>query len=48
MFLVVPFDKIPLFSRDLITYIIYFTSLFVRVISKSVIDEIPLLKYFTK
>ena len=42
IFLVVHFNKIPLFSKDLIA----FTSLFVRVIPKHVIDEIPFLKIF--
>ena len=37
IFLVAPFNKIPLFSKDLITFII---SLFVRVIPESLIDEI--------
>ena len=34
MFLVAPFSKIHLFSKDLITFIKSFVSLFVRVISK--------------
>ena len=42
IFLVVHFNKIPLFSKDLIS----FTSLFVRVIPKHVIDEIHFLKIF--
>ena len=32
IFLAVPFNKIPLFSNHLITFIIYFISLSVRVI----------------
>ena len=40
IFAVVPFNKIPLFSKDLITFI-SFISLFVRVISEPIIDEIP-------
>ena len=46
IFLVVHFNKIPLFSKDLITFIISFTSLFVRVIPKPVIDEIRFLEIF--
>ena len=34
----VPFDSIPLFSKDLFTFIISFISLFVRVISEPVVD----------
>ena len=40
IFLVVPFNKIPLFSKDLITFAMSFISLFVRVIPKPVIREI--------
>ena len=40
IFLVVPFNEISLFSKDLITFIISFISLFVRVIPEPVIDEI--------
>ena len=40
---VVPFDKMFLFSKDLITFIISFISLFGRVIPEPEIDEIPLL-----
>ena len=36
-FLAAPFNKIPLFSKDLITFIISFTSSFVRVIPEPVI-----------
>ena len=43
MFLVVPFAKICLFSKDLITFIIYFISFFVRVIPELVTDGIPFL-----
>ena len=41
IFLVVPFSKIPLFSKDLITFTISFISLFVNVIQESRIFEIP-------
>ena len=40
---VVPFNKMFLFSKDLITFIISFISLFDRVIPEPEIDEIPLL-----
>ena len=40
IFLVVPFNKIPLFSKDLITFAMSFISVFVRVIPKPVIREI--------
>ena len=40
-FLVVHFIKIPLFSKDLITFIISFISLFVRVIPQPIVNEIP-------
>ena len=43
IFVVVPFNKIPLFSTKLITFIISFISLFVRFITEPVIDEILLL-----
>ena len=36
IFVVIPFNKIPLFSKDLITFIISFISLFVRVIPEPV------------
>ena len=39
IFLVVPLNKIPLFSIDLITFITSFISLFVRVFPKPAIDE---------
>ena len=42
-FLVVPFNKIPLFSKDLFTFIISFILLFVRVILETVNHEIPFL-----
>ena len=42
IFVVVPFKKF-LFSEDLITFIISFISLFVRVITGHVIDEVPFL-----
>ena len=35
------FLLVPLFSKDLITFKFYFVSLYVRVITKPVIDEIP-------
>ena len=38
IFLVVPFNKIPLFSKDLITFTISFISLFVRVIPEPLLD----------
>ena len=41
--LVVPFNKMPLFFKDLITFVISFISLFVRVIPEPVIDKIPFL-----
>ena len=37
IFVVVPFIKIPLFSKGLIIFIIFFISLFVRVIPEPVI-----------
>ena len=40
IFLVLPFNKTPLFSKRLITFIISFILLFVRVIPEPVIDEI--------
>ena len=43
IFLVVPFNKIPLFSKDLTTFIKSFILLFVRVTPKPVIEEIPFL-----
>ena len=43
IFVVVPFNKIPLFSTKLITFIISFIPLFVRCITEPVIDEILLL-----
>ena len=43
VFVVVPFIKISVFSKDLITFTISFISLFVRVIPEPVIDEIPFL-----
>ena len=39
-FVVVPFTKIRLFSKDLIIFKVSFISLFVRVIPETVIDEI--------
>ena len=39
VFLVVPYNKIPPFSKDLIAFITYFISLFVRVIPEPVVDE---------
>ena len=41
IFLVVPFSKIPLFPKDLITVTVSFISLFVNVIQESRIFEIP-------
>ena len=38
MFLVVPFNKISLFSKDFTTFMIYLFSLFVRVIAEPLID----------
>ena len=42
-FLLVPLNKIYLFSKDVITFIIYFISSFFRVIPEPVIDNIPFL-----
>ena len=42
-----PFNKFPLFTKDLITFTISFISLFVRVIHKPVINEIPFLIFLT-
>ena len=39
VFVVVPFNKISLFSKDLITFIISFISLFFSIILEPVIDE---------
>ena len=39
IFWVVSCNKISLFSKDLITFIIYFISLFVKVIPEPKIDE---------
>ena len=39
IFLVVTFSKIPLFSKDLFTFLISFISLFVRVNPEHVTDE---------
>ena len=36
-------NKIPLFSKDLITFILSFISLFLKVIPDAVINEIPVL-----
>ena len=44
-FVAASFDKIPLFSKDLFTFIISCISLFFRVIPEIVIDEIPFLIY---
>ena len=41
IFLVVPFSKIALFSKDLITVTVSFISLFVNAIQESRIFEIP-------
>ena len=38
IFLVVPFNKIPLFSKDLITFIIYFLSSFLELFLIPVTD----------
>ena len=38
IFLVLPFSEIPLFPKYLITFLMSFTSLFVRVIPEPVID----------
>ena len=43
IFLVFPFKKIPLFSKDLFNFIISFIWLFVRAIPQPVIDEIRFL-----
>ena len=43
IFVAVPFNKITLFSTDLIIFLIFFISLFVRVIAGLVTDEIPFL-----
>ena len=40
------FLLVPLFSKDLITFKFYFVSLYVRVITKPVIDEIPFYIFF--
>ena len=45
IFVVVPFNKVFLFSKDFITFITYFISLFPWVIPKPVIDKI--FKLFT-
>ena len=42
IFLVVPFNEIPLFSKDLITYIISLLSSFFRVIPEPATDELQL------
>ena len=47
IFLVVSFNEIPLFSKDLITFIISFISWFVRVIPEPVSDKIPLLIFLS-
>ena len=47
MLLVVPFNKIPLFTKDLITFIILFISLFVRAIHEPVINKILYLIFST-
>ena len=46
IFVVVSFIKIPLFSKDLITFIIYFISLFVRVIPEPLLNVKFLLSSF--
>ena len=38
IFAIVSFYKIPLFSKDLVTSMIYFISLFVRVIPEALLD----------
>ena len=43
LFLVVSFNEIPLFSKDLITFIISFISWFIRVIPEPVTNEIAFL-----
>ena len=43
IFPLLPLNKIPLFSKDLITFIRFFISLFVKVIPEPLIDEIPFL-----
>ena len=43
IFLVISFNEIPLFSKDLISFIISFISCFVRVIAEPVTDKIPFL-----
>ena len=47
MLLVVPFNKIPLFTKDLITFTILFISLFVRAMHEPVINKIPFLIFLT-
>ena len=47
IFLVVPYDKIPLFSKEFVTFITSFTSLLVRAIPEPVIDEISFI-FFNK
>ena len=44
-FLVVPFNKIPLFSKDLISFIVSFILLFATVIPETEIAEIPFLTF---
>ena len=45
IFLVVAFNKIPLLSKDLTTFVISFNSLFFKVIPEPVSDEIPFLLF---
>ena len=44
-FLVVTVYKVPLFSKDLITFLIFFIPLFVSIISELITDEISLLTF---
>ena len=47
IFIVVSFNEIPLFSKDLITFIMSFISRFVRVIPEPVSDKIPFLIFLS-
>ena len=41
IFVLVPSNRVLLFSKDLFTFIISFISLFVKVIAEPLIEEIP-------
>ena len=45
-FLVVPFDRFPLFSKDLITFMIFFVSISVRDIPETVLNYLLKLSIF--